>query len=892
MAGYLEFRVYIGPHYSHYDWSTLSLGQTTSPGSDTTTTSTLNSGGTSVSVAQPTFFPSAGGVFIGPNGTGQAWEYCQFTGKSGSSLTGLVREQIIGTEHNGTHTSGATIRWWWPLTVNDGTLHISESLDESLGVTTWIASLKGALFPTAALRNGHIALVQTRSTTSGSWATALVGFLDTPSVEDEASREARWNVNIVSIASILEKTRVDGVRVGELNVSPLGSASASSTLAIVFDERHNGEYTAALPDLSAQAAIDNTLNTLWIGEMFHTENDDLPTTNSDAENVGELKFSQIYVNPPTGTNVPRWFEMTMVTGTSLENNALYTAIGGGFSTEWLWGGPGTVAPGDRFIFTENIDLFQQYNPIADYAAIYENSAFFSQMLASGGEMWNRYGILNDWRSRVRWGTGNGYINHEDMPDREWDGPTVTAPSEGQTMRYIYTPSAPVDPADYWTTDLVHYAGYQLDEDNESWFMASLPGMGLLLETDITSTVPGTGELLRIVDASGNPNTGGLDDSGVLQIGSEQISYSAKTENGVTVSARGYNSTTAAIHNKDDAVYIVADGLATDAPALTRIELAWNGSIIGKHYGIYVSSLLDTPRTPDTANWGDDWENFNGLVANTDNPQLNYAIAVSRIKHILIIFQYMSASPARARLAELRAILDETKYGADAALPADTVAGDLLEQVLLNAGIPLGAISHSGTPALDQIQTAADNAWLVLSDYADFAGLKVTVARDSKISIAPSTLWSSSQTSTFTWDRSSARKIKKTWNNGEGVSQVVLPWRAPSGEVNGTARYPVEQTAIGSPYEFEETLYNSTAAADIAAQRRYYTMRYPATVLIDATAQQWAKRPGEIHTVNWQTTFDQSTLNRKYIVTKTDHHVEKRMATSAVELQQIEHEENT
>ncbi len=889
MADYLEFRVYVGPHYSHYDWSTLSLGLTGAPGSDTVTTGTLNSGGTSVSVAQPSFFPSAGGVFIGPNGTGEAWEYCQFTGKSGSSLTGLVREQIIGTEHNGSHSSGATIRWWWPLT-NDGTLNISETLDDSLGVTTWTATLQGALFPTAALRNGHICLVQTRTATSGNFTTALVGFINQPSVEDEASKEARWNVNIVSIASILEKTRVDGIRVGELNTAALGSASASSVLTIPFDERYNGEYTAAEPDLSAQAAIDNKLNTLWISEMFHGS-DNLPAMNSDNENNHDLKFSQIYVNPPIGTSIPRWFEITMVPSGSVVEYALYAANGGSSYVEWLWGGPGSVEAESRFIFTEDTELFQQWNPLAEYAAIYENAAFFDYLPATGGEMWIRFGLLNSWRSRVRWGNGNGYINHDEAPDREWDGAAVTAPDEGETMRYIYTPSSPVDPADYWITDMVHHAGYQLDEDNESWFMVSLPGMGLILETDITSTVPGVGELLPIADASENQNTGGLDDSGVLQIGSEQISYT-KTGGLAYVASRAYGGTTAAIHSKGDAVYVVSGSIATDAPAISRIELAWNGSIIGKKYLMYTSKLPTDPRQPGAANWDDDWEGFNTLTNNASNPQINYISPTRRIKHILVIFQEMSVDPARARLAELRAILDETKYGADAALPADTVAGDLLEQVLLNAGIPLAAISHSGTPALDQVQTAADNAWLVISDYADFAGLKVTVARDSKISITPSTLWSSTQTTTFTWDRTSARKIKKTWNDGEGVSQVVLPWRAPSGEADGKARYPETQTAIGSPYEFEESLYNSAAAAAIAAQRRYYVLRYPATVLIDSAANQLAMRPGAIHKVNWQTTFDHATLNRPYIVIKTDHHVEKRVVTTAVELQQIEHQENT
>ena len=76
-------------------------------------------------------------------------------------------------------------------------------------------------------------------------------------------------------------------------------------------DQRQGRAGARDPDLSAQAAIDNKLNTLWISEMFHGS-DNLPAMNSDNENNHDLKFSQIYVNPPIGTSIPRWFEITIL----------------------------------------------------------------------------------------------------------------------------------------------------------------------------------------------------------------------------------------------------------------------------------------------------------------------------------------------------------------------------------------------------------------------------------------------------------------------------------------------------------------------------------------------------------------------------------------------------
>lgn len=905
MSDYVEWRIYVGPHYLDYNWSAHNEGAADDLESAATTlSSTLANGATSMSAGSGTGFPTVGGAWVGPNGSGQGWEYVQHAGRSGGSFTGLTREPSNERGHNGAHNAGAAVKLFVKITGTNGTLQFDGELDEETKcVVTWKASTGGSRYQQV-LRNGHVVIVQKRHARTGSFTNALVGFVESPDVTDDVKRLGEWSLPIVSSAGLLSKIRASGVRAGDLNVASKGTASASDTLEtapLIYEERGRGDFTAANPELDAAKAIDDSAASLWIGERYLGV-DNLPAAgigNGDDKNDDTLRFTQIYVNPPAGSRPGgRWFEMTRCSSGNVQGLAIFAANGGTSSVAWLFNGPGDVEVGARLIFCEDETVFTANYPNAEYAAIYENAGFFDWLPAAGGELWLRLGELNMWLSRVAWGDANGYINEEEAPEESYT-PTLPVPGPGETLRYIFDPASPSDHTDYWVSELVSHPGYELDEDNESWFIVELPGMGLKLARAMTDTEPGPGDLLATMDEAENSATGGLDDSGVIQIGAEQISYTIgvtsgkRQQRGVIVGARGYGTTDPAAHDRGDLIYTVTgSGLATDAQAISKITLIWGGEIIGEDLMMYTTAIPDTVRTPDEDGWESDWTGFNTLTGNTDASHTSYIDPTQRIKQILVKFQKMSEAPARARLTELKAILDETKFGANVALPAETVAGDIIEQILINCGFPAGSISHSGTPALTDVQTADDYAWNVIADLADYAGLKIVVGRDSKLTVTASTLWGGAQTAAYTWDRTTGKRIKRTAANGDGVSEVKIRWRNAANTDSGTVAYPEEPGLTGSPVDLDELIYATENAALTAAERRYNSLRYPGTTLVECKNNEWDKYAGAIHALDWQADYSGGKLERTCIVLSVTHRFEKRIASSAVQLADIQHTSNS
>ena len=897
MSTYVEWRLYVGPHYLDYNWSVHHYNAADDLAVYATTLSTgIGATATSLTTANGTAFPFVGGLWVGPKATGQGWEYIKYTARSGSTFSGLTREPANERGHNGVHSVTAAVQLFVKITGNNGTLQFDGEMDDQTkAVVTWSASTGGSRYQQV-LRNGHLVIVQKRHARTGAFTNALVGFINEPEVTDDANRRSEWTLPIVSVAGLLATIRAAGVRAGDFNAAATGSASASDVLTsfpLIYEERGSGDFSAAYPELDAAKAIDNVANTLWIGERY-LGIDNLPATginNGDTRNNGFVRFSQIYVNPAPGTRSgARWFEVVACQGGGFDNCAVFAANGGTGYATWLFGGPGVVETGAITIFCEDKGVFEELYPNAQYVAIYENAAFFQNLPAAGGELWLRFGLVNNWTSRVAWGNANGYINHPDAPGQSYT--PLNAPGPGQNLRYIFNPSpTPANYRGYWKIEAISHPGWELDEDNESWFIANLPGMGLRLGRSLAAGDNLTNVWLPIIDEADNKNTGPLDESGILQIGSEQFAYSQKSFRGVFVSQRAYGGTSATAHASGDPIYVVDGGLATDAQSISKLVLSWHGSIIGKSLLMYTSNLPTDPRTPDDANWLADWVGFNTLTNNTLATHISFISPAKRIKHILIKFKSMNVAPARARLSELKAILNETLYGTNAALPDGTTAGAIIQQILVNAGIPVGAITHSGTPALTDVQTAADYAWAVVADIADFAGLRIVVGRDSKISIATSSLWAGAQAATQTWTSTNAKRVKHSWRNGAAVSQVKIRWRNASNTQSGVEAFPEEPDTTGSPVELDEMIYATATAAQTAAQRRYYAARFPDTSLVECAGNEWDRYAGEVHALDWKADMGGGTINRVCVAARVTHRFEKRIATSAVELAAIQHTSN-
>lgn len=879
------WRMYVGPYHLHYDWSALDLGDSFAP-SGTTTTGQI-SGATSLVIASSSGIGAATGLWVGPNGSGQGWEYQQVTAGASTTKT-VVRESTTDREHNGVHSSSALVYQWYPVTTNDGSLNISDECDDTVATITWRGGVSGVRAPQHVLRNGHVVVITT-STNGGTYTIAQVGFVDSPTLTDDMYNNAEWTMNIISSAQLVAEVDARGVRVGDVDLADAGSATSSQELVLAFDERASGDYTAAAPDLSAASAIDNELSTLWIAEHYTGTDIWSETENDDPENGYPLRFSQIYINPPASAPPgSKWIELAVVEALEVVGYNIYSANGGLDLAAWLFKGPGDLEPRARIILAEDAAVFSQMNPLAETAAIYENKTFFAGIQADGGEFWLRFGPTNSWQARVRWGDGNGTVDHEDSPSRSWDGDTLTPPAIGETMRYLFNHTTG-DAVDYWETGMVRHAGYDVDDDDPIWILVSLPGLELTLAQTISSTLAGS-DKIYINGPDEKYSTDGLPSTGNIMIGDEIIFYGSKTGEYLSTITRANAGTTAAIHNEKDAVYVLDDSTPTDAYLIK--ELGWQrsgGTIYPKDFVLRASNLINAPRTPDQDNYTDDYHLGYSETGNTDS-SWSVPLYGERVKHVLIEIMNMTTNPSRPRINEINAIVDPALHNPDLWLSGGTSAGALIQQILETAGIPSGAISHSSTPVIANTVTADENAWSVVADLAEYSGCRVTVTRDSKFIIAADTFWTGTPTVATTWNRDSAVSIQQSFSKGTPVSQVILPWKAPSGEADGKIYYP-ETPGRGTKLEQPETLYASESAATNAARRLYFMRLYPFESMVTAADTVSDKRAGEAHQIVWKFTDDMQSLDRLCVCMGADHRLEKGTWSSTFRLRQYGHESN-
>jgi hypothetical protein len=305
--------------------------------------------------------------------------------------------------------------------------------------------------------------------------------------------------------------------------------------------------------------------------------------------------------------------------------------------------------------------------------------------------------------------------------------------------------------------------------------------------------------------------------------------------------------------------------------------------------MYSTAQMENVRNPDQENYLVDWT----LRANgTNNVANSYSqpLTNTRVKHILMETYSMTVDPARPRINAITALMDTSLQNPALYLPNNTSAGAFIRQLLINAGIPAGAISHTGTPNVSSTVTATDNAWAVAVDTAEYCGCRITVGRDSKISIAPDPFWTTSPGVSVTWDQSSASKFDPSFRRGNPVSQVILPWRTPSAEDSGKIFYPTVP-ARGTKMELKETLYNNATAAQAAAQRLYFMSLYPFEASLDIAETAITYRAGELHAVSW--VFDPTlpAYTRTYAVTSAEHKLSKGHWSTTLHLMQWGHESN-
>jgi hypothetical protein len=262
--------------------------------------------------------------------------------------------------------------------------------------------------------------------------------------------------------------------------------------------------------------------------------------------------------------------------------------------------------------------------------------------------------------------------------------------------------------------------------------------------------------------------------------------------------------------------------------------------------------------------------------------------------LLIEFQNQVTDPSRPRLTRVECNVDTDFYDSSLWLNSGETAGEAIEQLLSNGSVPSGALTvNSGTPVVDGITTAADRVWTVVSDMAEYCGCFVEMGLDSRIVVKPETLFSTvvgAYTPADTWTRTDVSRVEKVFVRGFSASQVRLSWRNGAGSEDGTALYPSSVYWQGLVHEEGPLIYASVSAAERAAEKKYFLLRVPYTVLCELAEGDLTVKPGMVLNVEWDFHSDFGKLDRLYWVTSVDHVVENMHVTTIVNGIQIDRED--
>ena len=431
-------------------------------------------------------------------------------------------------------------------------------------------------------------------------------------------------------------------------------------------------------------------------------------------------------------------------------------------------------------------------------------------------------------------------------------------------------------------------------------------MGLTLTNDITNSSPGAVGLLYI-SLGDTGCVDGLDAAGTLQIGSEQITYSAKsTDNrSVIVTARGANSTTAAAHSAGETIYQVEDGLATDTLPLNSILLKrTNGKPYPKDFKIYGSRNLTAPRVPDEdapadpasdVSWTQDYEQFEVVTGNTFATH-TYVLPIAepalnrRYRWLLLVVTAMTTAPYQMMLNEFEVTVAGNVYSAATYLATGDVY-DAASAILDGCGIPDDArVDGTGTPTVIGYTTAPDFAWPVVADLADMTGCFVNAGRDSKLTVSVHPYFAATPSIDTTWSKTLAAAYEPDWPYGRMVSQIELPWLALTGDSGGTVKYPTTPDTFGAILKLEPQRFADAAAALVVAEKKYWLTRLPFGAVIETSGAPLAARPGVAHSVGWQLDTDMLAMARVYLIDNVTHRLENHTLTTVLHGVQINRED--
>ncbi len=915
---WLQSRAFVGPKYERsdsdyfYDWSQI-VSSAEIPAialSSCSLDSTINSSSTSISIyvsggATP---PTSGGVWIAGNSDNQAWEYISYSGRTIDggghfTLTGCVREPAGRREHTGSHNTGATVKFFWQLDTMSGDFSIVNELNDDECVIDWACDATGWLFPQASMRDGHLFVYQTRRSIESPtdvFTNEIVGFIDTRQSEHDYRKTGKWATHIVSVSGMINRYRAAGMRKGDYNLARGAVVQGSESLVAWWKERESGDYIEAEPSFDPSQVVDGEPKTLWIGDRAvgsevqyaGNSNPNDATVNLPGDFV---MITEIHLKPEVGQgdgyrylqltiggyNNPDFRNITLAT----ENHSYFIILGNyihPFDTK------------ENIILCENEKLFRKENPSADPYQIIEFTAvgkpnFLKDREASGALGLYQATLSQAWQHYVAWGSEvKPYVDSAFTGSPTIESPTddfvdpLPAQTPGETYRYNFTNQS--TPSDNWTISKLGTPGY-FTSTAGAFLLLELPPLALVLAEDITSSYTG---VVRISDGTLD-TTAGLASSGSIQIGEagEVVTYNNKTAGTINITARGQSSTDAIAHAKQDPIYVYESGLAINSLPYRTIEIARNGTIVPVDVRISTSKLSYTPRLPSDVGYGDDYD-FTHTVTGNSAQTITYNLpSTRRIRYLLIEILSMSVDPARPRVNEIRALPDESYFETSTWFNSGETSAEFAKQILLNVGVPDGAINIESTAQGGWNTTENKLAWDVLSSYAFYANLLIRVSFDSQINISQRSYETGFYTPAQTWTRGNTLNVKLLTAPPESVAQVSLAWQLPDGSDKGTVYYPASADGTGEIYDVPEQIYTSESNAQARAEQIYWRKKFPYSWIVEAIPMDAVYIPGLIHDLtDWRLNTEMQPISRSCRVKSVDHQIVQSQETHTLTWKQV------
>jgi hypothetical protein len=907
MTRNMQFKAFLGPkflpltnaaNYPYYSGGSLpALDATIDIEYQTAVLTTLTSGGvtlvTTNSAALYDDFPTQGGLWLGPNGGGQGWEHVDYTGRTTNSFTGLTRESSVYREHNGVHSLGAPVYFWYPLDNNNGEFNFVDALTEDFQARYWRMQLGGFALPPSVLRNDHFLAIVYRTMPSGVWKYFALGITNAAQIRDDWQRKAEWVLYANSLHGLCELVTIHGVHVGELDVAPFGQADSSAPLGSAYKELKSGDYVAAQPDFSAKSAIDGDASTLWINDyMVGPQQTIQPAWDAP---------TQLYLNPHPGRGPAyKWIELTnfSTNATALfvydpDTNAEYGLDFQDFSL----GGDDY-----RVILTDDPVTFARENPghLADYVvdvtAVGIGPTFMKHCKPHGGAMAIK-DLFGNYTFPIVWGSVTRSMPPWGWGDGDWRGPAIPAPGYGQTIAFdhAYAFSEGMNDNVRWQIRDYGTPGYmpRTDRPEYAWLVVLLPGMGLSLLSDVGAGATS----LYLVDASGEPSTEGLPSSGTIQIGPEQIPFTGKQADRLT------GCVVAQSHQAGDLVFVIENGIATDGFPIETVKLVrQGGTIYPKDFYMRWSRVV--ARVPVQSDHEEDYvapygNNFHATTGSTAEfviAMSAFGAATARIRTLLIEFRRMTTDPipASPRLNQLQALAALSFFSALYYCPGPADAGEVIFRFLQSAGVAPGAVSYTAVTILLErsFRTARDKAWTSITDFADMCGLYVKMQRDARVTITDNDFWSTAvggYTPDFIWDKDDVTYVDWVTRTGRGVGQVRIEWQSPDDTLDGTEVFPASLGLHGGIEEIGPYVFATAAAAQLAARKRYYLALVPYHLVVELADVNLAVEAGDTFRLTWQFPGESSPLARLYMVAGVDLRISGEKAVQVVTGLQIDRE---